>query len=332
MSHPDDGRISFVIPRPDFGPGVVVVGTTDGTTDRDPERAQVEASDIAYLLGLLNANFPDLGLSEKDILSAYVGVRPLVNPARHGADAGSLQKVSREHEIETVEGGVTIVAGGKYTTHRTMAAEIVEHVLAHWNHDARSYVWPAPPMQLRDPKTRVAPNWAGTPEAIRLARAQAAKQAQEIPEAIWARYGAAALTIADIQGEGSLGDLSDPEGFPWLEAQLRYAIRHEMVLRLEDFWLRRLPLYAARKDQAEPWMETLSRVWAKELMKSEDERLAELASLRSELESRSSWRKTLSAKKNAGLGSGSGSGLGSGGDHDHDNTKNASASSSEVYR
>src|SRR5690606_20031082 len=36
MSHPEDGRIAFVIPRPDFGAGVVIVGTTDGPSPENP--------------------------------------------------------------------------------------------------------------------------------------------------------------------------------------------------------------------------------------------------------------------------------------------------------
>ena len=75
MSHPEDGRISFVIPRPDFGSGVVIVGTTDGSTPSDPDQAVISKGDIEYLLALLNRYFPRLHLTEKDILSAYVGVR-----------------------------------------------------------------------------------------------------------------------------------------------------------------------------------------------------------------------------------------------------------------
>ena len=44
MSHPQDGRISFVIPRPDFGPGVVIVGTTDSPSPADPEKTDDTAT------------------------------------------------------------------------------------------------------------------------------------------------------------------------------------------------------------------------------------------------------------------------------------------------
>lgn len=321
MTHPNDGRIAFVIPRPDFGPGVVVVGTTDGETDLNPDKAIVADSDVEYLLGLLRSTFPELELSRKDILSAYVGVRPLVDPARHGASASSLQKVSREHEIETLEGGVTVVAGGKYTTHRTMATEIVDHVLHQWNLDARSKVWPAHPMQLKEPHTEVPSNLAGTPEAIAAARVQAKSKGLEIPDPIWSRYGAAALQVAELRQSFEDTGLGDPEGFPWLAAQLRYGIRHEMVLHLEDFWMRRIPLYAARADHGEPWFEALSRVWAEELGRSESARVSEVQNLKAELDRRSSWKKERPTKSDIGNRSGSGE------DSPHAQSRKAAANS-----
>lgn len=121
MSHPEDGRISFVIPREDFGDGVVIVGTTDGPTPEDPEKAEVDKADVDYLLKLLDRYFPGIEVNEEDILSAYVGVRPLIS-----GNTDSLQKVSREHYIDYGPGGCVVVAGGKYTTHRTMAAEVVD--------------------------------------------------------------------------------------------------------------------------------------------------------------------------------------------------------------
>ncbi|MFC1599637.1 FAD-dependent oxidoreductase [Patescibacteria group bacterium] len=121
MSHPKDGRISFVIPRKDMGKGVVIVGTTDGPTPENPEKAEVEKADIDYLLALLNRYYPNLDITEDDILSAYVGVRPLM-----GSNAEDLQKISREHHIGEGPGGSVVVAGGKYTTFRTMAQEIVD--------------------------------------------------------------------------------------------------------------------------------------------------------------------------------------------------------------
>ncbi|MGH7197705.1 MAG: glycerol-3-phosphate dehydrogenase/oxidase, partial [Candidatus Omnitrophota bacterium] len=78
MGHPEDGRIAFVIPRPDYGAGIVIVGTTDGPTPLEPEGATIEPSDVEYLMDLLKRYFPTLNLTTSDIVSAYIGVRPLM--------------------------------------------------------------------------------------------------------------------------------------------------------------------------------------------------------------------------------------------------------------
>jgi glycerol-3-phosphate dehydrogenase len=88
MTVPEDGRIAFVIPRPDYGAGVTIVGTTDGPTPKDPDQASIDPGDIDYLMALLHRYFPDLQLKASDILSAYVGVRPLMGAVVPQAGSG----------------------------------------------------------------------------------------------------------------------------------------------------------------------------------------------------------------------------------------------------
>lgn len=291
MNHPTDGRISFVIPRPDFGAGVVIVGTTDGPSPQDPGKVAVGRDDIEYLMALLQRYFPQLNLTEADIVSAYVGVRPLMDPEAQQAGKAdepssiSLQKVSREHHIDRGPGGTTVVAGGKYTTHRKMAEEIVDFALERWKADAAHGKGPEFPPGLKVSSTQAPVNPLATAEAT----AQALRETKEkIPAELLSRYGAEALQVMRLRdahdGEG-------PEGFPLLAAQIRYAIGNEMVLHLEDFYLRRIPLYASRADHGLPWGEELLRAWGKEREVAESQFPAEFARLKAELDRRSSWRK-----------------------------------------
>src|SRR5262249_722854 len=135
----------------------VIVGTTDGPTPLEPERATVELGDVSYLMDLLNRYFPTLKLTEDDIVSAYVGVRPLMGAQSSTvgsegtaprAAAAAPQKVSREHYIGPGPGGTILVAGGKYTTHRLMAREIVDVALEKWKHDAAEGKAEALPVDL----------------------------------------------------------------------------------------------------------------------------------------------------------------------------------------
>ncbi|MFZ9596705.1 MAG: glycerol-3-phosphate dehydrogenase/oxidase, partial [Bdellovibrionia bacterium] len=295
MSHPSDGRIAFVIPRPDYGSGVVIVGTTDSEAHEDPEKVQVNQKDVDYLMDLLRRYYPGLGLTHQDILSAYVGVRPLMaaqkpKPGDSQDASRVLQKVSREHHIDLGPGGVVVVAGGKYTTARRMAQEIVEFTLSSWKKRARQKRAPEFPSGLKRPLTRQPVNPTATPQALRQARLQAAQRNWEIPEVIYSRYGAQALTLYETKAQGrSEADLDsqDPEGFPWLEAQLRHSIRTEMVMRLEDFYFRRVPLFASRKDHGMPWAKRLAQIWAEERGVDLKEVELEIVALQSEFARRS---------------------------------------------
>lgn len=291
LSHQEDKRISFVIPRPDFGAGVVIVGTTDGSTPSDPEKADIDSADVDYLMRLLQKYFPTLHVTTQDIISAYVGVRPLMGT--HSSTAGSegqsaataidLQKVSREHYIGEGPGGVILVAGGKYTTHRTMAKEIVDITLEKWNRKAGPS------------RTEESVNPEVLPAAVEAGKAEAAQKNLKIPDKLWSHYGVAALKIMEI-AQAFPSSQKDPEGFPLLEAQFRYALRQGMVLHLEDFFLRRLPLYSSRADHGMPWVETLARIWAQEMNLPESSAELEIIRLKEEFDRRSAWKKKLPIK------------------------------------
>lgn len=127
MSEKSDGRITFVIPRDDYGEGVLIVGTTDGGAPERPEDARVDGNDVNYILKLLKQYFPKVPFSRETMLGAYVGVRPLFKAGGGTGDtAKSLQKVSREHHIDMGPHGVVFIAGGKYTTHRVIGKDIVD--------------------------------------------------------------------------------------------------------------------------------------------------------------------------------------------------------------
>jgi glycerol-3-phosphate dehydrogenase len=323
MSHPQDGRIVFVIPRPDYGAGVTIVGTTDGPSPAKPEDVGIDTADVHYLMKLLEKYFPELQLTTQDIVSAYVGIRPLMAPhvpsqvdhdghmkgkdtaASSGDVEPALQKVSREHHIGEGPGGTVVVAGGKYTTHRNMARQIVDFALKTWKRDHREGKIQAPVPKHSRSKTKKPVNPLATPEKI-------AETFERIPEReLVERYGAEAADILELAREslrssslaensdlrsgpgGAELSLSSPLGFPDLEAQLRQTIRTEMVMHLEDFYLRRVPLYLARADHGLPWAKELARVWAEERGLKEADAARELEQLEAELERRSRWKKGL---------------------------------------
>jgi glycerol-3-phosphate dehydrogenase len=100
-----------------------IIGTTDTWTDDAPETVHASTADIEYLLRSANAYFPDSRLSSDDVVSAWAGIRPLA-----GGQPNNPSAASREHSIVVDDSGMIHVTGGKLTTYRSMAAEIVDRV------------------------------------------------------------------------------------------------------------------------------------------------------------------------------------------------------------
>jgi len=119
LTSPIDGRVMFCLPAGTQ----TIIGTTDTWTDDAPETVHATVADVDYLLRSANAYFPRANLSLDDIVSAWAGIRPLA-----GGQSANPTAVSREHSIDADASGVIHVTGGKLTTYRSMAAEVVDRV------------------------------------------------------------------------------------------------------------------------------------------------------------------------------------------------------------
>jgi glycerol-3-phosphate dehydrogenase len=170
-----------------------------------------------------------------------------------------------------------------------MAEEVVDFALKAWKQDSRKGGVSQPP-KIGRPRINSALNDRATTEIIQECLKKVIKGELQIPEQLLHRYGADAIELAAKRSPVSK---EDPEGFPYLEEQLRYSIRSEMVLHLEDFYLRRVPLFASRKDHGMPWADHLAGIWAQERGLTEADVRLELERLKAEIQKRSAWEKTL---------------------------------------
>jgi glycerol-3-phosphate dehydrogenase len=120
MISPDDGRVMFTLPRG----SETILGTTDLRTDESPDDVRPSDAEVEYILRAANFYFPDAKLTVDDVISKWAGIRPLAT-APPGMSPSS---ISREHRISRDSNGMIVVTGGKLTTYRSMAAEIVDEV------------------------------------------------------------------------------------------------------------------------------------------------------------------------------------------------------------
>jgi glycerol-3-phosphate dehydrogenase len=119
---PEGKRILFAIPWRQR----VILGTTDTDYQGNIEDIACEPSDLQYVLEVVNLVFPESRLTAGDVISTWAGLRPLVANWR-----GKPSDISRAHVIRTSEPGWWDIAGGKLTTYRLMAEQMVDRVVAH---------------------------------------------------------------------------------------------------------------------------------------------------------------------------------------------------------
>ena len=206
LLHPRDQRAVFAIPWE----GVSILGTTDVDHGELKGEPAISEDEIVYLLEAAQKAFPGLELTDKDIISTWSGVRPVIDTGKTDPS-----KESREHAIWKDDGLLTIT-GGKLTTFAVMARDVLaqaEEALGG--------------LQAR---TRVLePNEEGIawPDSID----------EEARIRLLGRFGAETGAIA-----GDVEHASKIDGTITRWSEMRYAAREEGVVTLSDLLLRRVRL------------------------------------------------------------------------------------------
>ncbi len=225
----DDGRLFFVIP---MGP-VTAIGTTDTPADR-PE-VVVTPDDRRFVLDNINRRLRlQRPLRETDVIAERCGVRPLVVDGAGGGVADWLQ-LSRRHAVEAdaTRGHVTIF-GGKLTDCLNVGEEICEQV-AHLGVRLPfpDHAW------YGEPPAAVREEYFHKAKLMGLDDMTAPRASEKLSPRLWRRYGAGALPMLDaIRTNPRMADVII-ETSEYLRAELDEAARREMVVKLEDFLVRR---------------------------------------------------------------------------------------------
>ncbi|MFN3453954.1 MAG: glycerol-3-phosphate dehydrogenase/oxidase [Pseudobdellovibrio sp.] len=263
MAAQESDRIVFAIPRHEM----IIIGTTDTDYKDDPSLASVTPEDVQYLINITNEYFPGANITTQDIISSYVGVRPLVQD-----DSSSEGKTSREHTILSDKRGFTFVAGGKYTTYRLMSEQIVDKVLKSFSFEQRAHFKPC--------ETNAPLNSYTTPDAYQ----EAVTTAQgDLQKKLAERYG---LEYREILRKY---DASEEQ---WcLEAY--QAIYNTMCLNLTDFYSRRVPLFLAEKNHGIEFLENIADVFQRELRLSSEEVNLQIRDLQEYISRELKWKKSF---------------------------------------
>jgi glycerol-3-phosphate dehydrogenase len=240
-----------------------IVGTTD--TDFAGDRAEPVATeeDIEYILAAANRVLAR-PLIRADVTGVYAGLRPLVDAAAGNGDkpngdkqTGAKQtggkqtggkqtggkpttKLSREHVVDTPVPGLASIAGGKFTTYRLMARDVVDAAVADFDREVPGSVTDQVPLLGADGLAAVQPAVGRLAEDYGVPRAAV--------EHLLGRYGTLAAEVLElVKGDAALGRPLAP-GHPYLRAEVPYAVSHEGALHVEDVLMRRTRLFIEAAD------------------------------------------------------------------------------------
>jgi len=211
-----------------------IIGTTDTDWHLDLAHPVATGADVDYILKHINAVIEE-PITHDDIVGVYSGLRPLL-----AGNAEDTTTLSREHVVAQAEPGLVLIAGGKWTTYRVMAKDVVDAAVSNL------------PEQIGESVTAQVPLLGASEyEALWSQRAQLAHE-WNLPvvtvEHLLNRFGDMAHEVAAIAGERpELAELL-PGSRDYIHAEVVYAARFEGALHIEDVLERRTRMSFESRD------------------------------------------------------------------------------------
>jgi len=252
LTSPLDGRVMFVLPWGDFS----IIGTTDTDVAEVLDEPLADDADVTYLLRSANAYFPNARLNLDDVVAAWAGYRPLLDVPGTTSTAA----VPREHRIVEGASGLITIAGGKLTTYRSMAAEVVDVVARRLRAmDGRPLLRHAATGTERLPGGEVA-------DLGLLVRDLVEEGIDEgLAQSLVGRYGSEAAAVANlVRREPALGERI-VHSLPVIAAEVVHQARREMAMTVADVMIRRTHLYHTHPGQAADAAAAVARLLGREL-------------------------------------------------------------------
>ncbi|MFI9508707.1 glycerol-3-phosphate dehydrogenase [Nocardia sp. NPDC052566] len=202
-----------------------IIGTTDTDWSLDKDHPSASKTDVRYILDHVNAVLRE-PLTEDDIVGTYAGLRPLLSGA--SSDTSTL---SREHAVAEPVPGLFVIAGGKYTTYRVMAADVVDAATKGLGRAVAPSVTEHLPILGAVGYQELEADIASVAQRNGLSYATV--------ERLLGRYGSAINDLFELIAREP--ELATPlaGADEYLAAEIVYAVTHEGALHLDDVLTRR---------------------------------------------------------------------------------------------
>jgi glycerol-3-phosphate dehydrogenase len=200
----EDGRVLFAVPWHQQ----VVVGTTDTPVDNYSLEPRPLNEEVNFILSHLN-KYLDISITREDVKSVFAGLRPLVKRSA----GGKTSVIPRDHTIILSPSGLVSITGGKWTTYRKMAIDLLDKVI----------------------KAGYLPQKECVTENLKIHG-----WINEVNDTdLLSFYGSDAAAIQDLANQSKDYAQKIHPSFPYLQAATIWAVRNEMALSVEDILARR---------------------------------------------------------------------------------------------
>jgi glycerol-3-phosphate dehydrogenase len=235
VPHTSDGRVLFAIPWHEH----TVVGTTDTAIESPSYNPLPFEEEIQFILDTA-AQYLSRPPARSDVLSVYVGIRPLV---KAGAATSKTSSLSRDHTIHVDNSGLLTIVGGKWTTYRHMAEDCVNHAITLG--------------ELKD-----------VPSTTQNLRIHGYKEGVDSLNSLDV-YGSDADAILALATDARLAQRLHP-ALPYIAAEVVWGVREEMARTVDDMLSRRTRALFLNARAAIEMAPTVAKLMAEELGTGQD--------------------------------------------------------------
>lgn len=245
-----DGRVIFFLPWL----GNTIAGTTDAPCNITPNPVAGE-EEIGWILNEIKGYLaPDINVRRGDVLAAWSGIRPLVKDPK----AKNTESLVRNHLVTVSESGLLTCAGGKWTTYRQMAEDAVDEAIKIFRLQTRAFKAPVNISGSSQVNDAAALDGSCKTHSVRLVGAHGFSKTlfinliqhfgleTEIAKHLMEAYGDRAWTVAALSSPTNerfpvRGRRISPL-YPFIDGEVRYAVRHEFAQSAVDVVARRTRL------------------------------------------------------------------------------------------
>ena len=272
---------SVLFVRP-WGERFWILGTTDTPWRHDREHPATSAADVDYLLREVNG-WLARPLTRADVVGVYAGVRPLISGREGAQDNATTAALSRDHAVLPGPDGMFTIVGGKYTTYRRMAQDVVDAAARWLGAEIPDSVTDRTPLLGAE-------GWdAWQRQRDRLARRSGLPGARL--ERLLGRYGTLVQELIELMTTDPALAEPLPSAPDYLRAEIVYAATHEGAQTLEDVLARRTHISIETPDRGVDSAGAAAELIGRALGWSPERRRQEVASHRQRVaaDRRSEW-------------------------------------------